>query len=929
MSGSSIGGVIGGIIGFAIGGPAGAQLGFTIGSIAGGIIKPQVIRGPKLADAKNQTASPGIPRPVVYGHPAPFAGNLIGGELKARKITVKKKSGKGGPVVKEDHYLLTSAIRICEGPIGGVVRIWRNGVVIYDRRQPQDIPGYNSNSGNVFQYLAQIVVKTASSKAKIRIYLGTETQTPDSALEAIYGVGNTPYFRGTAYMVIEDDDVTDTGGACAQYLFEVFSENAGTTVTPNDSVPTPTFQWLLDDAIAGGTAIESIQGYNGAYSASGISSGPPLTKGSGGSVYFTSRNGYMLADYASQTFLATNQQTWTIAITVQPDGIDYGTVSRCFFAYWSDELVGWEKFLLCDDHDNPFAPVVRYTLSSNVAQGLTGDSPISFNAPHRICATRDGANLKLYLDGKLIKSRNDASTIGDKTGLRIAVGGEAYPNSSGWSGYAENACIWDGIVLNADQVAEDFLANEFLDVPDASGAYWDFREREFRVAQLGHTYYSISTLSVRDVCEDVCSRCGVDAANMDFASLDSYVIPGFLVANQDAGADVLSPLMQAFFFDVPEVDRKLTAVVRGGVSAFTLTESDLIDTGDDDPITRPQEIDYPAKLSVITQEPSADYAAVPQTSIRRSPDVSATSEVQLQLAIPFDADNAAQIAEKAHKVTWTMAEGRFEGTLPEEFSIYVVSDCFEFDSRRWLITKTDYADGQIKIEAVRDRASAYSSTKFGVSAAEAPPLPVDTVLGPTIGRLVNLPSLNSSDNVSGLYAFAQGVVDGWPGCDIQISTDGGITYTTYAEITRASVMGYLFEDMPSGGDPLTVSLYLATDELDSATTAQVDAGANHAAIVDSADNAEIISFESATMATSAVWHLDVITQGLSGTTAVTHYADEKFISLDYPTFIPLPASFAGTTLYYRFVTKGTAVDTAPIQTISFDPPTYIIDGGEV
>jgi len=101
MSGSSIGGIIGGVIGFYFGGPSGAQAGFTIGSLIGGVVDPQKIKGPSIGDALKQTAAAGVPRPVVYGHPAPFAGNLIDGETKARKIIKKKKQGKGGPIIKE------------------------------------------------------------------------------------------------------------------------------------------------------------------------------------------------------------------------------------------------------------------------------------------------------------------------------------------------------------------------------------------------------------------------------------------------------------------------------------------------------------------------------------------------------------------------------------------------------------------------------------------------------------------------------------------------------------------------------------------------------------------------------------------------------------------------------------------------------------
>src|SRR5688572_6816678 len=109
MSGSTIGGIVGGVVGFFFGVP---QLGYVLGAAIGGAIDPEEIQGPKIGDAQRQTSMAGVPRPVVYGHPAPFMGNLIDGEAKARKIE-QTEGGKGGPEVTTERFILTSAIRIC------------------------------------------------------------------------------------------------------------------------------------------------------------------------------------------------------------------------------------------------------------------------------------------------------------------------------------------------------------------------------------------------------------------------------------------------------------------------------------------------------------------------------------------------------------------------------------------------------------------------------------------------------------------------------------------------------------------------------------------------------------------------------------------------------------------------------------------------
>jgi hypothetical protein len=44
---------------------------------------------------------------------------------------------------------------------------------------------------------------------------------PDPTLESIWGAGDVPGYRGTCYMVVSDEDLTDLGGTVPQYTFEV------------------------------------------------------------------------------------------------------------------------------------------------------------------------------------------------------------------------------------------------------------------------------------------------------------------------------------------------------------------------------------------------------------------------------------------------------------------------------------------------------------------------------------------------------------------------------------------------------------------------------------------------------------------------------------------------------------------------------------
>jgi hypothetical protein len=186
VSGNIIGGIIGATIGFFVGGGiVGALQGFAIGSAIGGALMPADLPtsyGPRLDDLKAQQSEYGAAIPIVYGTVA-----LQGTVIWAKDIKeVKTETEQGGGISEPSqtlvnyNYFASFAVAVCEGPISGFLRIWAGPEkrLIYD--------GMNIQGGQV------------------RFYLGTEDQMPDPLIEADMGVGFTPAYRGTAYIVLED-----------------------------------------------------------------------------------------------------------------------------------------------------------------------------------------------------------------------------------------------------------------------------------------------------------------------------------------------------------------------------------------------------------------------------------------------------------------------------------------------------------------------------------------------------------------------------------------------------------------------------------------------------------------------------------------------------------------------------------------------------
>jgi hypothetical protein len=213
-------GAIGAVVGYWIGGAQGAYYGWTIGSTVGGIADPGVIRGPSLNDVGTQTSQEGGPRPIVFALSPPMAGNVIASG-PVRKIKKRKRQGKGGPKIETEALLRTYAIGVCEGPITRFVRVWKNAELVYDARTADEWNYEGLTDEEKIKYAIRLLGNNTFFVERARFYNGTYDQNADPALEEIFGVGTTPAHRGTAYMVVVDDDLTDYRGAIPQYMFQV------------------------------------------------------------------------------------------------------------------------------------------------------------------------------------------------------------------------------------------------------------------------------------------------------------------------------------------------------------------------------------------------------------------------------------------------------------------------------------------------------------------------------------------------------------------------------------------------------------------------------------------------------------------------------------------------------------------------------------
>jgi hypothetical protein len=177
--------VAGAAIGFYLGGPTGAEIGWMAGSMAGSMLFPQNTQGPRLEDRGVHLTSYGQGVPITYGSTREQGAYVWASDLHEQSHT---QSAKGGPTTTSYTYTVDAAVLLCAGPVAGILRIWANKRLIYDASAASGAVTYDPVIGGM------------------RIYLGSETQTPDALLVA--ATGDHPAYRGCCYVVFENLDVS-------------------------------------------------------------------------------------------------------------------------------------------------------------------------------------------------------------------------------------------------------------------------------------------------------------------------------------------------------------------------------------------------------------------------------------------------------------------------------------------------------------------------------------------------------------------------------------------------------------------------------------------------------------------------------------------------------------------------------------------------
>ena len=215
-------------VGAALGGSplaglATAVFGFGVQSLFGG---GRSVQGPRLSDLAVQSSAYGTPLARLYGT-LRASGSVIWA-TDIRETAHRSGGGKGKPKTTSYSYSASFAVALSARPINAIRRIWGDGKLMRTAAGEWIIP------------------------ATMRLYQGNGSETADPLIASVEGLAATPAYRGMAYVVFEDLDLSEFANHIPSLSFEVEADTG-----PVDAAG------IIDD-LAGKTGFAPTSGAGGA-----------------------------------------------------------------------------------------------------------------------------------------------------------------------------------------------------------------------------------------------------------------------------------------------------------------------------------------------------------------------------------------------------------------------------------------------------------------------------------------------------------------------------------------------------------------------------------------------------------------------------------------------------------------------------------------
>lgn len=974
-AGQAIGGIVGGAIGFFTGGPVGLKYGAQLGIMAGGLLDPPKVTGPRLSDLSVQINTYGAFIPRVYGTVA-LTGNIFW--LLNDKLTERKKTsgGKGGPKTTTYQYYATFAVGLCEGPIDGIRRLWVGSDLLYDAG--------SDDLGTI--------ISSNENASLFDLYTGTETQEPDPLIQADKGIANVSAYRGLAYIVIKDLPLEKYGNnllgaqvkvevvksaGFTNHLVEAYSIDGQTdwyssfkaNGNPHDqsgfsnfiahstsnypawvrylngSVLTSLLSDATDPILPGGATMyphaspgegfqTSLDTQHYAFSRTGGVANKYFVWGAGGHLeaFDTGTNTNALVAFAERSGVI--YAMWTVS-----------TTQTWLAKIFGESGAGRLKAASARIDIHPDTP----------ALAVWGEHAVT--AQGSSSAVVGSLTIKVYGESGGALSQIDTYTLA----LPLSVSGDAYSiDYLAASGYVEDDKLFivsraSASLANAVVVVVDLLAKTLLgayNVPqsfplitvhsrpavkvEGNLVYYSQRNSSVTDGFVGNTWQlnrvGANTVQLGDVVEAECLTSNIiQAADINVSSLIDPV-RGYRISSLGPIRGGIDPLRKVWPFDVRQHGYEIEFVRRGGASVASIPAADLdareVGQAPGVQIVNDREMDLqlPNKVLLNYIDLTREYDTNSAEESRASTDT--VNVAQIEVSAVMTAEESKRATAALLYLAW-LERYDIQFRLPPTYLnlepadvVTVTTDDATYSLR---LTSVAYLpDGRLECRAKYNEPAIYQQ----VSVADEGASTGATIglAGPTALALLDIPLMRDDADTPGFPAALSGYTAAWPGGLLYRSEDGGQTWQdlSMAE-SPGAVIGYATGTLAGHGgtmldkaSTLTVRLYSGT--LASVTEAQMFAGQNWFAY-GAHGRWEIIAAQNCILQGDGSYVLSDFMRSQNGTgwASELHQVNDAIVLLDVNDldFVSVNSSAINSPHLYRGVTVGKALDSATDQAFTY------------
>lgn len=615
-----------------------AKAAITVGMMAANmaLTMTRKIEGPRLDDTRFNSGDYGAPITLIWGKRRITPPIFWGEDLREVKRRRKTKGGK----YNEYTYFGTWAVALADHEIAGISRIWFDTHLVFDLTGAGPVTPFDFGDRGIAKDPdgpLGIGYGGTNYGDAVALYLGTETQEPDprmqATVEAQFGEGSCPAYRGVAYAVFKDIPLEKLGNRIPQVSVEVLGDvNA---IYPSQNLPTAAYEpsqmlgatfstdysrFMLSDGddyeifdvaararmigstLLVQTALTSRYGMYSSGSFLGISSSLNemflfSADGLGATSVITFAGG--ASHYQAEVRVLSDQNGTEHWMTIPYSNVQY---------FWMD---GTEYRM--DDLTGVLWTPYEYFLDDNGAIWTVG-RPIGTSSTTAYFYRVIGGG-----DGPSFLSVTGLPPIG------IAQGNVTGCFSAGafilcWMRVVGDDCLYridpaSGSILTSRtdlDLATITATRQFANLPAGSTSIW-LDEREISLIDLttirtidpsdwvsggadgsiydpiNHALWSAQSLvqeinilfldridgvgvPLSEICDDVAARCGV--IDYDFSAL-TQVVDGWSVTQGD-GANMIEPLLDAYDSDIRPHDFTVQGIKRTGVSGGSIVTEQFL-----------------------------------------------------------------------------------------------------------------------------------------------------------------------------------------------------------------------------------------------------------------------------------------------------------------------------------------------------------------